>query len=553
LGQKAPIKKVNGFINIAEYNAVGDGVTSDQTAVVNAVADALSKGYTLNWGWDARTYLITDTIPSFHSVKHIGNAIVKRGSTLFYISPRGTQTNNLYVAPSSPATNDGLTSDKPVGTIQKAFDYLANYSPVLTGNWQVNLAAGTYTKAVLKDALLSENPILLKGPNVGGYPNIPTAIVSDGTGIAATGIQANKGSVLTIQDVKFTGYNGNSSSNGVSCSEASRLYTINVHCTDCFWGVTATHRSYLDVKGGIFDHCGYLNSGSGGGAGIRSLMLVNHYIGDQYGSSLGIEIKNCYMGVSAQELSTGHCNYVDFHDNIDAVRLSINSRCNLDGSSFKRNTRDIRTTDGSAPYITSNVTFASSPDESGNRIVTANGSNPVYDTGVLFGETTSSYSLTERFHDFKYKNQTINSTTASTFYSSTLKAEMWRFKPDPIAIGKKMIFKIFGTLTGTTGAKSITVRFTNGTRTATATITFASTETGAFQSTGELIFNWDTVAVNDSQFLYLSGFTNSNTPKIARTVGNVLLYVDSTFSLEGLVANAADSILIDIVQVGWAG
>jgi hypothetical protein len=550
---KASSAKVNGFINIAEYNAVGDGVTSDQTAVVNAIADAVAKGYLLNWGNDGRTYLVTDTIPNFHTITHIGNAIIKRGTTLFYISPKGTQTNNLYVAPSSPATNDGLTSDKPVGTIQKAFDYLANYGPILTGNWQVNLAAGNYARSKVKDALLSENPILVKGPDVGGYPNVPTAIVTEGTGISATGIQANKGTVLTIQDVKFVGYNGNSSSNGASCSEASRLYTINVHCTDCYWGVTATHRSYLDIKGGIFDHCGYLSSGTGGGAAIRSLMLVNHYIGDQYGTALGIEIKNCYIGMFAQELSTGHANWIDFHDNIDAVRLAVNSRCNLDGSSFKRNTRDIRTTDGSAPYITSTVKFASSPDESGNRIVTSNGSNPLYDNDVLFAGSTSNYSITERIFDFAYKSQSYNSTSATTFYTKTLKAEMWRFKPDSTAIGKKLTIKLAGALTGTAGTKNITVRFTNGTRTVLASVIFTATETGAFVANGELIFNWDTTAVNDSQYLYFSGFTSGNTPKLSRGVGNVLLYVDSTFSLECSVANAADSIYIDTVQIGVVG
>jgi hypothetical protein len=79
--------KIKGFLNVAEYETVAD-----------AVADAVSEGYALNWGWDNKTFVITDTIPNFHKVKHIGNAIIQRGSNLFYLSPTGTQRNKIYVA-----------------------------------------------------------------------------------------------------------------------------------------------------------------------------------------------------------------------------------------------------------------------------------------------------------------------------------------------------------------------------------------------------------------------------------------------------------------------
>jgi hypothetical protein len=312
------MKKVNGITNISEYNSVGDGVTSDQTAIVNALMDAYTKGYTLFWGNDNKTYVSTDTIPNFHSVKHSGNAIIKRGSDLFYISPTGIQTNNLYASPTGNTTNDGLTADKPVSTIQKAFDYLENYTPILTGYWQINSAAGTYTnRAALKDGLLSENPITLKGADVGGHPNVPTSNLSEGTNISATGIKVTGGSKLIIQDFKLSGYNGNASSNGVSVADSrSKMWLINVHATDCYIGSSSIQQSMIDVKGGIFDHCGYTNAGSGGGYGVRSLQNSSHYVGDQNSTDITQQpiFRNCSIGFFAQENSTGHVKG-DFYDN----------------------------------------------------------------------------------------------------------------------------------------------------------------------------------------------------------------------------------------------
>jgi hypothetical protein len=540
-------KKIKGFINIAEYDVSGDGVNDDLIPIVDAVADAITNGYALNWGWDGRTYLVTDTIPNFHTVKHNGNAIIKRGSDLFYISPAGTQTNKLYASPTGISTNDGLTADMPTSTIQKAFDYLTNYGPVLTGYWQINSAAGTYTnRAVLKDGLLSENPITLKGADVGGHPNVPTSLLSEGTNIAATGIKVTGGTKLIIQDFKVTGYNGNASSNGVSVADSrSKMWLINVHATDCYIGSSSIQQSMIDVKGGIFDHCGYTNAGSGGGYGVRSLQNSSHYVGDQNSTDITQQpiFRNCSIGFFAQENSTGHVKG-DFYDNVDAVLLRVNSRANLDGVRFKRNTRDVRSTDGSNAYVTVTTSFGTGADESTNKIVLLNGGTVTLDTGVVITEATLGNSINEKLFKSSYVNQTVNTTVATVIHTSTLETPVWRFTPDSVSIGKKLYFRVYGVLNGANNNKRINVRLGS----TLIGCTHGATESGVFQADGFVSFTGQS-----SQYVFIESECSFGTVRKSRALATNDMLTDTKLTLETYVDNAADSIVIDMIEVGWAG
>ena len=133
-------------VNPYDYGAVGDGVTTDQTAVAAAVADAYAAGKPMYW--PVGTFLTTATIPNFHDVRHRGPGIVKRSSTLFYVEPKRGQQNNLYVSTAGNDANDGLTTSQPTLTLQQAIDNLNLYTPLL-GHWIISMAAGTYAEAAV--------------------------------------------------------------------------------------------------------------------------------------------------------------------------------------------------------------------------------------------------------------------------------------------------------------------------------------------------------------------------------------------------------------------
>jgi hypothetical protein len=541
------LKKINGFINITEYSAIGDGITSDQTPIVTAITDAISKGYAINWGWDGRTYLVTDTIPNFHTVRHIGNAIIKRGTDLFYISPKGTQTNKIYASPNgSSNTFDGLTPDKPVAKIQQAFDWMANYSPILTGTWQVLLAAGTYPfRAALLPGLRSENPIQVTGPNVGVHPNVPIAVLSEGTGIAAVGIAVSDGSKIQVSNLKITGFNGTTSSAGLKATNGAEITTSNVHTDSCYWGVSGEGRSKIVVPDGIHNNDGYLNVGGGTGAGIRSLQLTNHAIGIQNNGNQTTTavFQNCYQAVFIQESSTGHVDWCTVQDCNTGIVARVNARANCDGTVFKRNTKDIQVDSNGHVYVSSNVVFGTGADESTNKIVTSSGGNITNNT-VITGKEIA-YSTVDRSLDIQYLNQTIATTSNTVAYTATLKAPLWKSTPGSTTPTKKLFFRIFGSLNGVNNNKSVTVRLGSSS----ATITFTATETGTFVADGYIYF---TSAAAQYTFMKASRHLGANVRQ-ARSNGTNPMTADINLTFEGQVDNVADNIVFELVELGLAG
>lgn len=544
----AATKKINGIINISEYGTLyGDGVTSDQTVITSAVADAKVKGYALNWGWDGKTYLTTASIPDFHTVKHIGNAIIKRGTDLFYLSPQGTQRNKIYVAASGGSnTFDGLSASQPVVRIQYAFDWIANYGPVLTGFWEIVLTAGTFpNRAALKAGLRSENPIEIKGASVGGYPNVPTTIISEGAGASANAVFITDGSRIKVYDIKFTGFNGSTSSSGIKAANGSQAETSNCHFDSCYWGVSGEGRSRIIVPDGIFNNCGYLNGGGGTGAGVRSLQLNNHAIGIQNaGSQTNTAVfQSCYQAVLAQESSTGHVDWCTIQDCNSGIVVRVNARVNADGTSFKRNVADFRVDANGHVYITSNNVFGTGADESTNKVVTASGGNVTNNT-VINGVELA-YGTIEKSVATQYLNQTYNPTVSTAFYTATLKAPFWRGTPTLITPIKKLYFRIYGTVNGTANNKRINVRLGS----AVVGITYSATENGVFTADGYIYFTGP-----DAQYLFLNSERHLGTSARKSMVkGTNVMTSDITLTLEAQVDSAADSIQVDLIELGLSG
>jgi hypothetical protein len=541
-------KKLKGIINISEYGVVGDGVVDDTTAITAAVTDAKEKGYVLNWGWDNKTYLTTTSIPDFHRVKHMGNAIIKRGTDLFYLDPTSAQRNKIYVA-SSGASNtfDGLSASQPVARLQVAFDWLANYGPILTGFWEIILTAGTFpNRATLKAGLQSENPIEVTGVSVGGHPNVPTTIISEGAGAGAVGIFITNGSKIKVSNVKFTGFNGTSSSAGLKAANGSELETSNCHFDSCYWGVSGEGRSRIVVPDGIFNNCGYLNAGGGTGACIRSLQLNNHVIGVQ---SSGVRtntavFQNSYQAALLQESSTGHVDWCTVQDCNSGIVVRVNARANVDGTSFLRNGVDLRAEANGHVFVSSNVLFAAAgADESANKIMTGSGGN-ITSTDVITGVELQ-YATTDKTFARSAPAQTINTTTATTFHTTTLKTPLWRNTPTVTSPMKKIFVRVIGTLNGTAGTKTVNLKLGG----ITAGVTFTASETGAFVAEGFIFFT-----AQAGQTLLMRANRNGGTDtKIGKSSSTLVLTSDTNITLEALVANTSDSIVVDLCEVGYAG
>lgn len=544
------------YINVkdAPYNAVGNGVANDGTAISAAISAAISVGVGVYW--PAGNYLTTAAIASLHTVRHSGTGIIKRGTDSFYPAPTGTQTNVLYVnsGGSYADTNDGLTAATAMKTLTYAVTKLPNYGPTLQGIWTFQLAAATYSERVIFPGFLdSLNAVTIKGPAV-GHPSVPTAIFTQGYNNGAVAIKAvDRTCPLIVQDVLFTGYNGTSSSAGIQTAGSTRsLYSVNCHFTDCYWGITA-QRSAYDVKGGIFTRCGFLgdtpntdtpSTRNGSGGGTRSLMLANHSIGLQGSGVLtnGPYFFGCQTGVFAQESCTGHTDWVRFEDCINGISLNVNSRANCDGSSFKRNTQDLRLNGNSHVYVSADVLFGTGADESSNKIILAAGSQ-IVDDNRLFTNISTSYNTVVKVADTVFPGTSYSTTTASVFYTATLAATVWRSALTSVVKPRRITVKIFGEFTGTAGTKGIIVRL----GTSNVTTTFTATEVGTFEAEATIY-----VTGTATQFMAMKAVRHLGANvRTAQTQATNALTANTNLTLEAIVGVATDAISVDVVDLSW--
>lgn len=341
--------KLRDEVSVTDYGAVGDGATDDTTAVQSAVTYANSLGLTLLW--PIGTYLTTASITNFHSVRHIGNGVVKRGSDLFYVnpSPFSTTTNNIYVATTGNNANDGLSSSQPMATPKYAGEVLINYGPTLCGYWVVNLAAGTYTPAqqgIYLRGLKSVNNIVFSGPDVSGSPNVPTAILDGVSASAGYGVGAffGNGMRVKLQDIKFYRWGSAGSEGGIDIETGTYLYLKNVHVDTAHYHCVRAFSGHLYVDGGIYSTTSYY--------GIQA-QDAQYSIG--YGGSAGanrVSIIDCDTGFYAVGSADGHLQYTDISGTYSkSAWLNDGARCQFDGNTASgASLADVYTDGGSSFY-----------------------------------------------------------------------------------------------------------------------------------------------------------------------------------------------------------
>lgn len=331
--------KLQDIPSLEDYGAsVVDGFTSNQDRLVAAAAANQGKAVWV----PAKTFVSTDNIPGFHSVFWLGPGSVKRGTDIFYVNPKDSQTNRLYIAASGGSlTNDGLSSGQPFSTFQSCFDATKNYGPVLSGNWQLIAAAGTYdfSGGAQTFSTPSKNRVVIRGPAVGGHPNVPTCLI-DGGGIQpqySHGLNIDGPGVrVQVQDIKAQNFTEASGFTRVGFLFANDVdaYHQNLHTFACSWtGVMAKECSQYRGNGGIYD------ANSVGAYGFISDSTRSSFGYGNTSTANGPVVKKALSsGVYWSTGSQGHCDWVNFEDNAVAFLCAENSRCDTVGNNYKRNT-----------------------------------------------------------------------------------------------------------------------------------------------------------------------------------------------------------------------
>lgn len=458
--------------------------------------------------------------------------------------PPGTQSDiTYYVSPTGSDLNNGLTESSPFQNIQAAADAIFANGDIFPSVYTVKLEAGTYDRVRFNDEGMGiKGVITIEGPDVGGHPNVPTAIISDGAnGVTGEGVRVRSSTDVKLKDVKLIGYNGTVSSGGFTGSNRCNLFTDNAHFDNCYTGATTAEFGELDMKGGIIENCGFLNGVTQGGYGARLLFSSKSSIGTQGQGdlTLGPIFRNNYIAVFAQEGINGHVDWCTFEDNDIGVRGSILSRLNLDGSSFKRNTSAIWHTGNCVISIFDTTEFGTGADVNYNPLIVDEGSVIPVNSLTVTPDTLES---SQRAVFRKILNQSVNSTSNTVIYQMVLKADLWVNNPSSISPMRAIKFKMYGVLNGTNGFKRIQTRF-GATQN---NITFLDSETGAFVAEGTVMIGDDP---QGTQLQTLSGHNHLGNNRAAINTASEAMTSDTDYNVEVLVEDAADSVLINGLEI----
>ena len=286
--------KLREFVSVNDYDTVQ-----------NAVANAIERSLPLYWP-DLVT--VTGNIPNFHNVTHTGPGGVVRGGATFYVCPSEAknQINNIYVSPSGDDVNDGLDPSLPIATLSRAASIIQRYgSGGLTGIWRVRLAAGTYTSVfALSSLTTSEYPVEVRGPSVGGHPNVPTAIIDLSSSPSATAFDSGGGSWLICRDIKVV----NATSGQAFKVSRGVMRLVNCHTHNVRFAITYEHGAFMTVEGGVYD-----GNSIGDSYGVRGYYGSTHSI---EGASLAVapQFKNYFCGLYLTEGCFGHLDFTQVAD-----------------------------------------------------------------------------------------------------------------------------------------------------------------------------------------------------------------------------------------------
>src|SRR5690606_39173265 len=94
-------ERLQDYISVADFGAIGNGIANNTSAINAAIQEAKRQSTELYF--PPGTYLITGNLIDFWIVPRSGRGVIKKGSSLFPITPKNNNTsspNVIYVSPS---------------------------------------------------------------------------------------------------------------------------------------------------------------------------------------------------------------------------------------------------------------------------------------------------------------------------------------------------------------------------------------------------------------------------------------------------------------------
>jgi hypothetical protein len=497
---------------------------ADYATPADAVAQALAVDGIVYW--PAGDWVVAGSIPDLHSVRHVGPGVIVRGADSFEVEARDAATNVIYVGSAGSDSNDGLTADAAFLTVQAALNALANYGPTLRGTWTVKLAAGTYSEgALIPTGLRSRVNLVIEGPDVGGTPNVPTAIIDGTTSVYRRGIAGTNGLRVLLKNIKVQGFSAVDEA-GAEFSHHCRVRLENVHADDCYYGWHLLDWTYYDALGGIIENCD---------TGIQELFgVVRNFrpAGSDAGRTI---IQNCTSyGVKAKEFCTGHLDYAKIDNCNNGVFLARCSTANLSNCDIYNNTIGAVCTSGSSIVETASVDWgAGTADANTVKFLMRGGSSEVVRNGGENIPAAPYVGLTEKKVGFNYAVVAHTGTAVRT----TIYAALYTAKAGDLqAVGGHIRGRVYGVATALAGTCIVELRNAGAN---VCTVTLPIGAAGAFV----IDFNLFVAAAGDNQQHISEARVNGGTVVAAAATRAIpFSSADQILQVTATLSNAADNV-----------
>lgn len=342
----------------AEKYAGGASASSanNDAAISAAIADAIATGNSVYW---PAVYEVQGNIPNFHAVKHEGPGGIKRGADTFRVHPLEWHNNNLYCSPAGSDANDGLTADRPMGTIQRCMDLIgiwADSNSIQHGNWKFKLLQGTFTQGGSYTGFVPvQNPVVFEGST--GGDNLPDVVIDGGSSSLTAGMYFINGpSLIKVDSIASNNFRANEVASGFVFygKGIAEAYTYKCAAKNNLWaGVNADSICRYLLAGGTYDGNTNYNIRVRGGVAIS---------GGVAGPSLRTVLKNNPTATQIRDCSSGHFDYVDFINHPStptgtAAWIANCSRVTFNGCTLTNINVGFSSTEDSTFSIADDVTF----------------------------------------------------------------------------------------------------------------------------------------------------------------------------------------------------
>jgi len=242
----------------------------------------------------------------------LGNSVLLDNGLFANVAESTAIATELFVSPSGSDSNSGLTVSDPFLTIQKTASFISTFSD---GLWDIKLAAGTYILgADYGGGKYTSTSIKISGPDIGGHPNVPTAIVDMATDVTGDGFRSAINTQINVTDVKVINA---TSGNAAECN-AGRISLNNFHTFNCRTAIVALSAAFVSVRGGIWD-----GNNIPTGTGYSTFFNVAHDMSQASNDAAtdALVIKNFDRGLLLNEGVQGHLDNINVLDCLIGINI----------------------------------------------------------------------------------------------------------------------------------------------------------------------------------------------------------------------------------------